>query len=537
MLRSNFYTIQGPLLKLSGNRHEFAGTRGPFIASNKIFVIRNEAFEPYLAHGVNCAAQIGVELKLNFSGYDDSFSYFVIPEDVDQVVIWMNWDRIPPSQLNRFFQSNARLLEYSTDARFYIVLPSKYGVHELCSFQSKLESIGWPAERIIAGVNSQSNENSRIKLGYTREELDSISTKIGIQVSSNLTQIRIRALILDLDNTLYRGVFGEDSTDEVFPESEHLKLHVQLKRLKESGVLLCLATKNNLNDIESIFQSKLTSVLERADFAIISGGWESKAKSIGDILNDLNFGENFVAFIDDNKRELYEVGKTFPNLMCIDGKNTENLLKVLDTCLTFETSQNGKVSESRNNDIKASRLRQNLATSIESSDSLLIDLNTRLKAQRVVNSEDFHRAMELFRKTNQFNLTLGRYTCDVREIESVKNELVVASIKDDISDSGVIAAIKVSYLDEIIELQEFTISCRALGRNVEKYLLRAMLSKVDIEFEERQIVVRFKLGPKNQPAFDFVQQYFAKDRELYILNTNILMSETSEWYPLLCESN
>lgn len=535
MLRSNFYTIQEPLLKLSGNRHEISGTKGPYVASNKVFVIRNEAFEPYLAHGVNCSAQIGVKLELSFSGYDDSLSYFVIPEDADQVVIWMNWDRIPPSQLNRYFQGNARLLAYSTDSRIYIILPSEFGVHELTTFQSKLESIGWPAERIIAGVNSQSNENRGIRLGYTREELDSISTKIGIQVSSNLTQIRIRALILDLDNTLYRGVFGEDSNDEVFAESTHLELHVQLKKLKESGVLLCVASKNNLRDIELIFQSKFTSVLEMEDFTIVSGGWESKAKSIGGILKDLNFGENFVAFIDDNQRELYEVGKTFPDLMCIDGNNTENLLKALDTCLTFETSQNDKVSKARNNDIKASRLRQNLLTTNESTDSLLIDLNTKIKTQRVDKSEDFHRAMELFRKTNQFNLTLGRYARDALDFELVKNELAVASIKDDISDSGVIAAIKFTELDARIELEELTISCRALGRNVEKYLLRAMLSKVDIEFENRQIVVRFNLGPKNQPAFDFVQSFFTMDKELYILNTNKLISATSEWYPHLCD--
>jgi FkbH-like protein len=424
---------------------------------------------------------------------------------------------------------------FSADARFYFVLPSEYGLHDIALFRSKLTHIGWPTERIIVGFNSHSDEKVKIKLGYTREEMDSISTKIGVQVSSNLSSIRIRALIVDLDNTLYKGVFGEDTRDELFPDDKHLKLHSELKKLKESGVLLCIATKNNLTDIELIFQSKLTSVLEKDDFSIISGGWDSKAKSIHGILRDLNFSENFVAFIDDNQRELYESGRAFPNMICIDGKKTETLMKVLATCLTFETSQDAKVSEARSADIRASRLRQELYKENISPDSLLIDLNTKLEASKVSSPEEFQRAFELFRKTNQFNLTLKRSTSEVKDFETLKEKLITASIKDDVSNSGVIAAIKILDMGDLIELQEFSISCRALGRNVEKYLFRAMLSKIDKNFEKLQVGVRFEVGPKNQPALDFVQRFFIKEDQVYILDSGKLISETSEWYPSLCD--
>jgi len=535
MLRSNFYSIQESLLKLSGNRHEISRKDGPYVATNKVFLIRNEAYEPYLAHGVNCASQIGINLLMSYSDYDDSLSYVVIPKEADQIVIWINWDRIPPSQISRYFEANSLISRSSTDTKFYFVLPSEYGLHDIALFQSKLTAIGWPIERIIVGFNSHSDEKVKIKLGYTREEMDSISTKIGVQVSSNLSSIRIRALILDLDNTLYKGVFGEDTSDEVFPDKEHLKLHLELKKLKESGVLLCIATKNNLTDIESIFQSKLTSVLEKDDFSIILGGWESKVKSIQGILRDLNFSENFVAFVDDNQRELYEVGRTFPNMICVDGKKTETLLKALATCLTFEKSQDSKVSEARSKDIRASHLRQELTNKGISPDTLLIDLNTQLGASKVASLEEFQRAFELFRKTNQFNLTLNRSTSEAKDFETLKGKLITASLRDDVSNSGIIAAIKVLDEGDLIELQEFSISCRALGRNVEKYLFRAMLSKIDNDFEKLKVGVRFEEGPKNQPALDFVQRFFVKESEFYILDSSKLISETSEWYSYLCD--
>lgn len=530
MLRSNFYKVQNSLLKLSGNRHEIPGKDGPFLALNKIFVLRNEAFEPYLAHGINCAAQIGIDLVLNYSEYDDSLRYAEIPEDSDQILIWLNWDRISSDQIPRYFADNSLLSICSTDSKYFFVTPSKFSKHNQAFFHLQLAQIGWPIDRIITGVNSPNSGRGRIKLGYTREELDSISSLVGVQVSSNANPIRIRALIIDLDYTMYRGVFGEDSIEDVMPGAEHLKLHLELKRLKESGVLLCIASKNNLDDIELILKSSLTSVLKKEDFVIISGGWESKSNSIVGILKDLRFSENFVAFIDDNQRELFEVGRYFPNLICINGENPENLLKVLSSCLNYERSQNTKISKVRSKDIRAYRSRQELVTLDRSSDSLLFDLNTKLEASKPSNSEEFLRAMELFRKTNQFNLTLKRSKSEISEFESIQKKLVVASLRDDLSNSGIIAAVKYVEVDDLIELQEFSISCRALGRDVEKYLFRAILSTIDNEYEKLQIGVRFNSGPKNQPALDFVTHFFTKENSLYILNSDKLMLETSEWY-------
>jgi FkbH-like protein len=535
MYRSNFFKVQDSLIKMTGNRAEIPQKDALTIATSHIYVVRNEAFEPYLAHAINCAAQIGVDLTLEYSEYNDSISFTELPERKDFIVLWFNWERIPTASLEQFFNEDSLLATWAQDSKVFFVLPSSHGLHDIDFFKSELESIKWPHHRLIEGLDLQKNQNRRFKLGYTREELDSIVTKIGLQVTSNDPQLRIRALILDLDNTLYHGVYGEDSEDEVYLESSHIKLHAKLKQLRDAGVLLCIASKNNIADIETILSLKLTSGLKKEDFAIIQGGWESKTISVQKILEELNFSEQFVAFVDDNRRELYEVGSSYPNLICIDGQKPESVLFTFSTLLSFEKGVSSEIIEQRTNDIKNSRTRFQLASNKVDKDSLLVELETTIKSRQVANSEDLDRAMELFRKTNQFNLTLNRTTLEDRPLIDFQNEVILATLADKISDSGTIGAMYFSFDGDVIEIKEFAISCRALGRDAEKYILRSMLTRLEVQLESRIIFVRTIEGPKNQPAMEFVRRFFREIDGGYVLNTQKLRSETMKWYGDICE--
>jgi FkbH-like protein len=535
MYRSNFFKVQDSLIKMTGNRAEIPKKDALTIATSHIYVVRNEAFEPYLAHAINCAAQIGVDLTFEYSEYNDSISFTEFPEHTDFKVLWFNWERIPTASLEQFFNEDSLLSAWAKDSKVFFVLPSAHGLHDIDFFKSKLESIEWPYHRLIQGIDLQKNENQRVKLGYTREELDSIVTKIGVQVTSSNPQLRIRALILDLDNTLYHGVYGEDSEHEVYLEPSHIKLHAKLKQLRDSGVLLCIASKNNITDIETILSLKLTSGLRTEDFTIIQGGWESKTISVQKILEELNFSEQFVAFIDDNRRELYEVGSSYPNLICIDGQKPESVLFTFSTLLSFEEGASSDVIEQRINDIKSSRTRSQLTRSKTDKDSLLLELGTTIKSRQVANSKELDRAMELFRKTNQFNLTLNRTTFGDRPLIDFQSQVILATLADKISDSGTIGATYFSFDGDDIEIKEFAISCRALGRDAEKYILRSMLTCLEAQFESRIFFVKAIEGPKNQPAVEFVRRFFREIDHGYVLDTKKLRSETMKWYGDICE--
>jgi FkbH-like protein len=536
MLRSRFYEVQRSLLKLSGNRGETPPKDNSHITTSHIYIIRNEPFEPYLAHAITCASSIGVDLNLSYSEYDDSLAFTRIPDACDYTVLWLNWERIPQSAINRFFRLGSPISTWARDLKMYFVLPSEIGTQSVSDFESALEKLGWSKDRFIRGVASTSLENRRVKLGYTREELDSISSKVGLQVPSNESSIKIRALILDLDNTMYRGIFGEDSFADISIEPAHLQLHSELKRLKKLGVLLCIASKNNIEDIDAIFKSNLLTELDKDDFAVISGGWESKAASVEKILSDLNFDERYVAFIDDNKRELYEVSSSFPNMICIDGLEPNSVLATFTTVLSFEESSNSDLVTQRNTDIRSAQIRSRLPKDKAEYDSLLVELKTSIKAKLVSDPEELNRAAELFRKTNQFNLTLKRTAID--QLNSLRSSarVAIASLEDTISDSGDIAALYYSSSETSIEILEFAISCRALGRDAEKYILRSMLQATTLDYLNHQIFVNFNAGPKNQPAFQFMERFFLKGLTGYILDINKLMAETSRWYGDLCES-
>jgi FkbH-like protein len=301
-------------------------------------------------------------------------------------------------------------------------------------------------------------------------------------------------------------------------------------------VLLCIASKNNTEDIDSIFDSNLMTGLSKDDFAAIAGGWANKSASIAKILSDLNFDERYVAFIDDNKRELYEVGTSFPNMICVDGSDPSSVLSTLSTILSFEDGANPELAAKRVTDIQTSQIRSRMREKSTDSDALLMELKTRIKSNLANKFDDLARAADLFRKTNQFNLTLNRTTVEDLNLLQSPTGVVIASLTDSISDSGPIASMYFSQNITSLEIIEFAISCRALGRDTEKYIFRSLLNAANVDFMNYHVFVRFRVGPKNQPASQFINRYFISESDSQTLNANKLISETSKWYGAFCES-
>ena len=223
-------------------------------------------------------------------------------------------------------------------------------------------------------------------------------------------------------------------------------------------------------------------------------------------------------------------------MICIDGLEPDSVLATFSTVLTFEENSNSDLVAQRNADIRSLQIRSRTSKDKVESESLLAELKTTIKSKLASEPEEFNRAAELFRKTNQFNLTLNRTTID--DLKSLRSYagVAIASLADTISDSGQIAALYYSSDEASIEILEFVISCRALGRDAEKYILRSMLQAANLEYANYRVSVNFSLGPKNQPAFQFIQRFFINGVTEYILDINKLMAETARWYGDLCES-
>ena len=223
------------------------------------------------------------------------------------------------------------------------------------------------------------------------------------------------------------------------------------------------------------------------------------------------------------------MGSVFKNLLCILGLDPVNAYDVLEKCVSFESSQDLVTMKQRINDIRGNDFRSKLFGLKQDSEKLHLKLGTQINSKLAAAEFEIVRANELFRKTNQFNVTLSRSIIDFNKYMNSPN-VAICEMRDSISDSGIIASILFNSNSNEIEIKEFVISCRALGRNVEKYIFRALLQSITESFWQQSIVLIPNIGTKNVPALEFVNNYFGKENEGNILLSDKLLDETEKYF-------
>ena len=150
-----------------------------------------------------------------------------------------------------------------------------------------------------------------------------------------------KVLLLDLDNTLYQGILGEDDIDKItnfseYPGAHYNDLQIKIKNLKNRGILLGLVTKNNYEDVENLFSLKKMP-LQLDDFVLIKANWEDKYLNIKQISEELNLDLNSFVFVDDNPYEIELINKKLPQVETINiSTKPEEAEKVLDEKYFFD---------------------------------------------------------------------------------------------------------------------------------------------------------------------------------------------------------
>lgn len=335
---------------------------------------------------------------------------------------------------------------------------------------------------IVAGLGAERALNLKNRLAmrmpYTRPALDAISAAYG-QAIRERHAARKKVIVLDADNTLWGGIVGEDgvegvAVDRQYPGLVFRRFQEQLRRLRETGILLALATKNNRADVEELF-ARREMPLSLADFAAVRIDWEAKSDNIVRIAEELNLGLESFVFIDDNPFELEQVRSALPMVETYRfeaGKADEalGLLGSIDGLKAWSVTEEdkGKAAQYRQEKMRSDAKAG--ATSLEDYlDSLEIRLeigcNRRAQVKRIA---------QLTNKTNQFNLTTRRHS--ESEIEALMEAGQVFDVRlvDRFGDMGVIGVVIVAGG----EIETFLMSCRALGRGVEGRILAHVCAAV-----------------------------------------------------------
>ncbi len=339
-----------------------------------------------------------------------------------------------------------------------------------------------------------------------------------------------KCIVLDLDNTLWGGIIGEDGFDGI--ELGHtsngkafVEFQKQLLSLWHQGIILSINSKNNFDDAIKVIKEHPDMILREKNFASIQINWNDKAENIKQIANEINIGLNSIVFFDDDKINQERIRQEFPEILTIDlPKDPSQYSLILKDLNDFNVLQNTEEDRKRGEMYAQQRERHELKQSISNLDEFLKQLNIEVKIKK---SNEFliPRISQLTLKTNQFNLTTRRYQEEeIRNLSTNENfEVACAQVIDKFGDNGVTGVYIVKKNEKSWIIDTFLLSCRIMGRGIEDAILSQILKDAK-ENNVEEIKAEFIPTEKNKPSENFLSDYGFKKQDnfwIYKLNNDI----------------
>jgi FkbH-like protein len=283
---------------------------------------------------------------------------------------------------------------------------------------------------------------------------------------------------MDLDNTLWGGIVGEDgvagiklggdATGEAF-----LAFQSYILQLKEKGVILAVCSKNNEEDARAAFQAHPEMRLKLDDFAVFVANWEPKAENLIRIARTLNLGLDALVFVDDNPVECATVRRALPEVDVIAlPADPAYYVRTLSRYLNFETATLTEEDKRRGNQYQARAHAEEMKQAAGSLEEMweALDMNATIEP---FDEMSLPRVLQLIGKTNQFNLTTRRH--GLSEIDAfMRNPGCVhfsVRLSDRYGDHGLVAILIAVQSGGVFEIDTWLMSCRVIGRTLEKTMI------------------------------------------------------------------
>jgi FkbH-like protein len=315
------------------------------------------------------------------------------------------------------------------------------------------------------------------------------SNRYGDQVGRLLAAMRGRSskcLVLDLDNTLWGGVVGDDGVDGIVigqgSESGEAFAALQryAKRLSQRGVILAVCSKNDEANALLPFDKRSEMILRPTDIACFVANWEDKASNLRRIAKQLSIGLDSLVFVDDNPVERNLVRRELPMVAVPElPEDPSGYVSLLSAAGYFETLSITEEDRERSQQYRGNFAREELRENATDMQGFLRALKMKL-TWSPFNGKDLKRLVQLLNKTNQFNLTTRRYSEEgVQALMADRNVLTLQfRLLDVYGNNGIIALlIGRQNMSAELEIETWLMSCRVLGRQVEQATLKILLEK------------------------------------------------------------
>jgi FkbH-like protein len=296
-----------------------------------------------------------------------------------------------------------------------------------------------------------------------------------------------KALIFDCDNTLWKGVIGEDGTQGIDMSSKteagmnYYFVQKIAASLSQKGVLICLCSKNNLEDVEGLLGKHPDMILNSEHIVAMKINWQPKNENLKMLAEELNIGLDSFVFVDDSDFEVNLIKTSLPEVLTVAvptdiSEYPGMIMEIAQRYFNLEplTEDTKKIKIYKEQAKRSEAMRQ-----IGDIDSYLTTLETKV----IISHNDasqISRIAQLTQKTNQFNLTTKRYS--ETEIEGfMKNpafHVFTIDVSDKFGDSGItgVAILKQSDNPKVMEIDSYLLSCRILGRKIETFFLNFIIS-------------------------------------------------------------
>ena len=492
------------------------------------FVFRNQTVEPFLGYDA-----------MTYSGYDDISQ---VPVDVDRYVwfyqVPVNADRVQLAEEIESYCDKLDLVLASADLHKPFIIfslvdlfPFRLTGNETALAEAIARFNGYAAQLSrergnvkwvdFSEFTSRYDSASLVNWKYYLMSQTLLNPKLAHEFQAWWTRIeeemalkRKKCLVLDLDNTLWGGVLGEDGIDGIklggdYPGKAYSYWQRSLLQLSRQGVILAICSKNNEADVLEAWEKNPAMLLKREHFSAMRVNWNDKATNMRELAAELNIGLDSMVFLDDNPTERELIKQLMPEVVVPEFPDKPYQLMPFFKELVESYFRIYAVTDEDRR--KTEQYHANARRNAEQ--SRFADLETYLYSLDMaldVIPADVHnlpRIAQMTQKTNQFNLTTRRYSeADVQLRLDDGWRIYCMSVSDRFGDNGITGTIFLEPVDDVtVSIDTLLLSCRILGKGIEEAFFKTVLNLLRLD-GYRKVIAVYLPTAKNSQTADFYER-------------------------------
>ena len=469
----------------------------------RTFVFRNQTVEAFLGYD-----------GMTYSGYDD---ISVVPGDVDRY-IWfyqvpVNADSVQLAEEVESYIDKLELVLSSADAAKPFVIFSLVNLFPLrltgseaavadavAAFNSHASRLAVERPSVkwvdLSEFTSRYDAGTLVNWKYYFMSQTLLNPKLAHdfkqwwkRVDEEMASVRKKCLVLDLDNTLWGGVLGEDGIDGIhlggdYPGKAYTYWQQAILQLAGTGIILAVCSKNNEADVQEAWDKNPNMVLRREHFSAVRINWQDKVTNLQELAGELNIGLDSMVFLDDNPTERELVKQMLPQVEVPDFPEKPYQLMSFFKLLVdsyFRIYKVTKEDRNKTEQYRANALRHAEEARFADMESYLYSLDLQLDIIPA-DEHNLSRIAQMTQKTNQFNLTTRRYTeADVQQRLDQGWRIYCMSVRDRFGDNGITATIFLEPDDVTVTVDTLLLSCRILGKGIEEAFLKTVFNLLRLD--------------------------------------------------------